>query len=66
MRSRGRADTARMLGEALMISPSGTLTPQRLNRIITDLLNHRYIGVLSAHDQTASAEVARIAGTERT
>jgi len=43
-------------GEAFMISPSGQLTPQRLNRIISDLLNHRYVGVLSAEDGDTTKE----------
>ncbi|GEM_PF-2025966 len=39
-----------------MIPSSGRLTPERLNRIFSDLLNHRYVGVLSAEDEDAAKE----------
>lgn len=39
-----------------MIAPSGRLAPERLGRILTDLLSHRYTGVLSASDGESSKE----------
>ncbi|MHC4777596.1 MAG: hypothetical protein ACYTFG_03350 [Planctomycetota bacterium] len=40
----------------MAVAPSGMLRPERLNRILTDLLNHRYIGVLSAEDAESGKE----------
>ena len=38
------------------VSPSGLLRPERLNRILTDFLNHRYIGVLAVEDAQSGKE----------
>ncbi|MHC4598213.1 MAG: hypothetical protein ACYS47_04335 [Planctomycetota bacterium] len=40
----------------MSVAPSGILRPERLNRILTDLLNHRYIGVLTAEDAKSGKE----------